>query len=495
MASSAMALGSGMTVEAADAHSRAAFRPGLCALKRALQTSIPLVAADTLGLATALAASVSLTVLLGFESGTHLLWNGVLMSSSLVVANGLLGLYPGVGLNPVVELRQSACATSLVFAIFMAVTRLPQMHAAHSGLILLLAWPVTLINIPLFRACLRWFCARFTWWGQNVLIVAGGRSGALLYQHLLRNAWLGMRPVGIVNDFPASGAVRGEIEYLGPLSAAGEIARSQGVPWAIIAMPERTRAYMLSVLEDCAAVFPHVLVVADQQEMPNLWTCPAVCGGLPGLYVHDRLLQPLPRIAKRVLDLAMILAGAVLVFPLMALVSLLIKVGSPGPVFYCQQRIGRDGRRFQAWKFRTMVQNAEGVLESYLNSNAEYRAEWDRDHKLRNDPRVTRVGSWLRKTSLDELPQLWNVLRGEMSLVGPRPIVDAEIDKYSESFAQYVKVIPGITGLWQVSGRNDTTYAERVALDSFYARNWSPWLDLFILACTIKVVLRREGAY
>ena len=142
-----------------------------------------------------------------------------------------------------------------------------------------------------------------------------------------------------------------------------------------------------------------------------------------------------------------------------------------------------------------MVVDADRVLQSYLASNPVYRAEWEQDHKLRNDPRITRVGRFIRKTSLDELPQLWNVVRGEMSLVGPRPIVEAEISKYSDRFVLYAKVTPGITGMWQVSGRNDTTYGERVELDAFYARNWSPWLDLYILACTIKVVLLGSGAY
>jgi lipopolysaccharide/colanic/teichoic acid biosynthesis glycosyltransferase len=142
-----------------------------------------------------------------------------------------------------------------------------------------------------------------------------------------------------------------------------------------------------------------------------------------------------------------------------------------------------------------MVLNADLALTEYLAANPEAQAEWNLDHKLRNDPRITRIGKFLRKTSLDELPQLWNVLRGEMSLVGPRPIVDAEISKYAEHFDLYAKVKPGITGMWQISGRNDTTYEERVGLDAFYSRNWSPFLDIYILARTIKVVLLREGAY
>jgi lipopolysaccharide/colanic/teichoic acid biosynthesis glycosyltransferase len=142
-----------------------------------------------------------------------------------------------------------------------------------------------------------------------------------------------------------------------------------------------------------------------------------------------------------------------------------------------------------------MVVDADKALEAYFDSDPALRDEWERDHKLKRDPRVTSVGRWLRKTSLDELPQVWNVLRGEMSLVGPRPIVTEEIPKYGDWFELYEKVTPGITGLWQISGRNDTTYEQRVAFDSYYVLNWSPWLDLYILARTINVVFRHAGAY
>jgi lipopolysaccharide/colanic/teichoic acid biosynthesis glycosyltransferase len=142
-----------------------------------------------------------------------------------------------------------------------------------------------------------------------------------------------------------------------------------------------------------------------------------------------------------------------------------------------------------------MFQNADVVLEHYLDEHPELQDEWNRDHKLKYDPRVTRIGRFLRKTSLDELPQLWNVIRGDMSLVGPRPIVEAEIEKYGHYYGLYTMVKPGITGLWQVSGRNNTTYDERVQLDAYYVRNWSPWMDLFLLLRTIRIVLFAKGAY
>jgi Undecaprenyl-phosphate galactose phosphotransferase WbaP len=198
---------------------------------------------------------------------------------------------------------------------------------------------------------------------------------------------------------------------------------------------------------------------------------------------------------KRAIDVLGTATLLALAAPFMLLVAALLRLESRAPVLYRHERVGRHGRRFKVWKFRTMVPDADRILEQYLAACPQRREEWNRDHKLRSDPRVTPLGRWLRKTSVDELPQLWNVLRGEMSLVGPRPIVAAEIVKYGESFTPYCSVLPGLTGLWQVSGRNETTYAQRIELDSYYARHWSLWLDLYILAMTVKVVLLRRGAY
>ena len=177
------------------------------------------------------------------------------------------------------------------------------------------------------------------------------------------------------------------------------------------------------------------------------------------------------------------------------LLAVLVRLESPGPVFYGHRRIGRDHSTFRIWKIRTMQVNGDELLQNALAKDGALREEWLRDRKLRHDPRITRVGRWLRKTSLDELPQVWNVLRGEMSLVGPRPIVEEEIATYGQNFSLYCRVTPGLTGLWQVSGRNAVSSRDRVRLDSYYVRNWSPWLDLHILARTARVVLTGQGAY
>lgn len=181
--------------------------------------------------------------------------------------------------------------------------------------------------------------------------------------------------------------------------------------------------------------------------------------------------------------------------PIGLIVALAIRLDSPGPILFAHRRVGRGGKEFSCYKFRTMVPDAEAVLERYLKENPKRREEWEKEYKLKGDPRVTRVGAFLRRTSLDELPQFFNVLIGDMSLVGPRPIVEKEISKYGDAFRDFCLVRPGITGIWQVNGRSDTTYDERVAMDSWYVRNWSIWIDMFYLLKTVKIVVSGRGAY
>jgi Undecaprenyl-phosphate galactose phosphotransferase WbaP len=197
---------------------------------------------------------------------------------------------------------------------------------------------------------------------------------------------------------------------------------------------------------------------------------------------------------KRLVDLIGAMVLAVVFSPLMLAIVLLMRRDN-GSVIYKHRRIGRDGRAFECLKFRTMVPNAEQVLRDLLEKNPEFKAEWVRDHKLRNDPRITRLGRFLRRTSLDELPQIWNVVRGEMSLVGPRPVVREELLRYGRNVGAYLAAKPGITGLWQVTGRNDTDYRRRVVLDTYYVCNQNLALDLYILFKTTGVVLGGNGAY
>ncbi|HSI48412.1 MAG TPA: sugar transferase [Ideonella sp.] len=207
-------------------------------------------------------------------------------------------------------------------------------------------------------------------------------------------------------------------------------------------------------------------------------------------------LGPFSFALKRLFDLISIVVILALFGWLMILIALAVRLSSGPGVIYGHQRVGKDGRLFNCYKFRSMVANSDEVLQELLDGSPEARAEWERDFKLKDDPRITRVGRFIRKTSLDELPQLWNVVCGEMSIVGPRPVVQAELDRYyGDAKAHYHSVPPGLTGLWQVSGRNDLDYDQRVQLDKAYVENWNVFTDFMIVMRTVKVMVGRHGAY
>ena len=226
---------------------------------------------------------------------------------------------------------------------------------------------------------------------------------------------------------------------------------------------------------------------------------PALSPGLAGGFAppHDagqRYAGAYGHAAKRAFDVGAALVLLLLLSPLMLTVALLV-MRDGGPCVFGHTRVGMDGRKFRCLKFRSMVRNADAVLKELLASDPAARAEWEKDFKLRNDVRVTALGRFIRKTSIDELPQLWNVVRGDMSLVGPRPVVEKELERYGDSVSYYLRVLPGITGLWQVSGRNDADYDKRVTLDVAYVRNWTFAGDIVILFKTIGVVIHGRGAY
>ena len=212
------------------------------------------------------------------------------------------------------------------------------------------------------------------------------------------------------------------------------------------------------------------------------------------IHLRNNLAKPIYKAAKRTFDLVVSTLLLILLSPLFAWLAYQVSRDGGKP-FYGHERVGQNGRLFKCYKLRSMILNSQQALQELIDSDPLARAEWERDFKLKNDPRITPIGAMLRKTSLDELPQLWNVLKGEMSLVGPRPIIFDELARYENDVSYYLLVKPGMTGLWQVSGRSDVDYATRVYLDSWYVRNWSLWSDIAILFKTIDVVFGRDGAY
>ncbi len=401
------------------------------------------------------------------------------------IAYAASGLYPGFGRNPAEELRKLSASTSMVYAALAVTVFLLKDAPTYSRAVFLLAWAQTLILVPLLRSLVRAACARKPWWGYPVAIVAEPRVAA---------AHLGDAAA------PARARVQAGCRIRRSGAGRASLSRARGNAFAGPARHPRhgghTAARGARLPEPLQLdLFPNVIVIPDLAGFSSLWVEARDLNGLLGLEVHQRLLLPGARMAKRTLDVVFVGIGGVALLPLVALIAAAIKLTSPGPVFYGQRRHGREGRAFTAWKFRSMVANASQVLEQHLKSDPKLRQEWKASQKLRHDPRITRVGRFLRRTTLDELPQLWNVLAGQMSLVGPRPIVADEIARYGGDFALYKKVTPGLTGMWQVSGRNLLSYEQRIGFDLYYVRNWSIWLDLHILARTVKTVLKGDGAY
>jgi Undecaprenyl-phosphate galactose phosphotransferase WbaP len=406
------------------------------------------------------------------------------------------GLYPGIGLNPVQELRRIVSSVTAVYLILLAATFFLHVSGDYSRLIFLMAWAVSVTLVVIFRNVARDFLGKQPWWGTPVVILGTGETARTVARTLLKHASLGLKVIAMLDDGGGETDPRSlPAPLLGDISMAPMLAATMGVHYAILAMSSVRGAEFSSAIARYADTFDHVLIIPDFLNLSSLWVSAKDLGGILGLEVSQTLAQRRPQIFKRAFDLITSVIGGVLILPVIGLIYVAIRANSPGAVFYSQKRIGKNNQPFHVWKFRTMVANADAVLRAHLESDPELKEEWNLNRKLRKDPRITLVGRFLRKTSLDELPQIWNILRGDMSLVGPRPIVQDEIRLYGGQFDLYGKVRPGITGLWQVSGRNHTTYEERVQYDSYYVRNWSIWLDLFILGRTVRTVLAREGAY
>ena len=462
-------------------------RPGI--------TVFLLLFSDVLALFVAGVLAIILRHLLdrGFSTEVYgTLWPAVAL---FLVVYALAGLYPGIGLSPVEELQRLTLATTSVYLMLSAGTFLFKEGERYSRLVFLMAWALSVVLVPIARALIKHFFATKRWWGYPVVVLGAGKTGRMVVRTLKRRPGLGLKPVAVLDDdIEKQGLLEG-VPVVGGVDLAPVLAQELGVRHAIVAMPGVPRQRLLGILEQYGNVFPHLILIPDLFGFSSLWVSTRDLGGVLGLEVRQQLLLRGPRMVKRAMDVVGSFLGGLLLSPLLLLLALLIKLDSPGPIFYGHERIGQGGRRFKAWKFRSMVKDADRVLDNYLQEHPELREEWERDRKLKHDPRVTRIGRVLRRTSLDELPQLWNVFKGEMSLVGPRPIVQEELVKYGELGVFYLKVKPGMTGLWQVSGRSDTSYKERVELDVYYVRNWSIWLDLYILARTIWVVLFGKGAY
>lgn len=338
----------------------------------------------------------------------------------------------------------------------------------------------------------------FELWQIPIVIIGAGKTAELLLKAFQEDDSLGYKVVGLIDDNPEVSSALSRIPIIGNFKQTENAIKKTGVGHVVIAAPGLERGKLVELVYRLQLNSLKVTFVPDLFEIPvgtlemeTLFNEKAVL-----LTIRNNLAQYHNVISKRIFDIVVSGLSFLFVLPALLLIAVLIRLDSPGAAIFVDKRIGKNGQIFNCYKFRTMHTRSEVVLQEYLQANPEALTEWQQYAKLRSyDPRVTRLGKWLRKYSLDELPQFINVLKGEMSLVGPRPYLPREKEQMGYYAQTIEKVHPGISGLWQVSGRNDLTFEKRLTLDCWYIRNWSLWLDMMLLAKTLKVVFARKGAY
>ncbi len=467
------------------------------ALRRGL-----LVAADALAINLAWAAAWFLRYELNIGGAvaahlpylTYAPW-GLALSLVILSAYQLEGLYARGRRQSLPETLYAVTAGTTVGMVLFTVLLYSVRPIAQSRLMLAYAAGSIVLAVGLVRwidILLRQRRIRLGLGVQRVLVVGAGEVGRRVMRNIMARPELGYRVAGFLDDDPDKRAQPiGRFAPLGGSDALPAILRQRRIDQVIITLPWQARERIMDLVDDCEQAGAGVSVVPDLFQMSLNRVDMASLGGIPLIAVRAPIIRGWPYQIKRGLDI--FLAGLLLLVfaPPMALIALAVRLESRGPVLFRQSRVGRDGRLFTCYKFRSMVDGADGARESLRE-----RSDVDGPiFKMRRDPRVTRIGRIIRRFSLDELPQLFNVLRGDMSLVGPRPPMPNEVLAYADWHRRRLDVAPGLTGLWQVSGRSELTFDEMVMLDLFYAENWSLFLDLKILLRTVPTVLRGTGAY
>lgn len=407
----------------------------------------------------------------------------------------LLGLYPGYGLNQVEELRRQTYAVLATLAFTVTFAFALQIGDTISRLVLFVGFLSLLILAPLVRQLVKWRLMKTRIWGKQVIVFSSGEPGGRVATLLHREWGLGYKPVAI---FGGQGSQTRRFEITPDeksLASATLLSQERGIDTVVFAMPHTRREALARLVHWASFSFRNVAVIPNLDGVTNSAVVARDYAGIFGVEIRHNLLNPTVRRVKRTVDLAATMVGGILILPILLIICLLILVESRGPVFYRAKRMGRDGKLFSCLKFCTMIPDAEEALQRILQEDPRAREEYLKYHKLHEDPRVTRVGRLLRKTSLDELPQLWNVLKGDMSLVGPRPYLPRESADIGVTQSEILRVYPGITGPWQVSGRNRASFEERIKMDAHYVRDWSIWLDFIILARTARAVVFERNAY
>ena len=405
-------------------------------------------------------------------------------------------LYPGSGVNPADEIRLVAQRTSIGLIVGFVIILFVQAGWKTN----LWAPMITLGMAPsavlLARWSIRIVAGRLGFWGEPVVVIANRDNVLNLVNYFLQRRRLGFVPVLVVVPDLGMETLDTSVPVitLDELLLKGTNHNQENLQTALVEMDRASQIIQLDSGRVFSGLFRNIVLFFNVDWLEGASLRIQDFEGLLAVEARKNFLSPTSKVIKRVMDILLSLSLAIASLPLLLLAAFLIRLDSPGSILYTQERIGRKGQRIKIYKFRTMVHHADQLLADTLQNNSAARHEWEQCQKLKDDPRITRPGRFLRKFSIDELPQLINVFKGEMSLVGPRPLM-IEQAALHQDMDGYYGVRPGLTGLWQVSGRNHTTFNERARYDVYYIRNWSIWLDIYILLRTIWVVLSRDGAY
>lgn len=467
------------------------------------RASIALIIADALAVMLSVGIVVGTRIQTASSPFTMADWlvPTLLLVAAHVMLSAWRGMYPGYGICSITELRSIVYTVTAAFGLVIIASFFTREGAPYERSIIILSWIVALPVVYAARVGMRRALRRRPWYGTPVVVIGEHEVGKSIVDSLHSHAHVGLRPALIVvpakSTTPDEFGYHSDVPVITGIEYVSTVCGALGIRHAIVAMPKLNASELQQLLADISSELRLVSFVGEPVHHSVMWISntraqPVVQGD-----VEYRLRQPALRLKKRLFDLLLIVPISLVALPMCLVIAALIKLTSPGPVLFRQSRVGKNGRPFSILKFRTMHVGAQERLQALLDSNDELRSEFNRFRKLKHDPRITAVGVFLRRLSLDELPQLWNVIRGDMSIVGIRPMILEELNDVPvrEYLVDYMSIPPGLTGLWQVTIRADANIVERVSIDRHYLYNWSLFLDIYIVAKTFHAVLRGRGAY
>jgi len=455
-----------------------------------------LILLDIITISSAAVISAGIRYLLEPFMGGAVNWSLILKGLVFYVIFNILlawinGLYPGFGLAAVHEMQKVLYVVTLASVFLGVFLFFQQLALAYSRMIFVLTWFLSALFMMLGRFALRNRFSKFKWWGIPMVVVGSPENATPVIEKLIQSRRLGFRPAFYYDPLLKSSDPIHNIPALASRDDLQQVVKRFAIQHVAFTDPiDNILTFNFHWMRD---VFPNILFVLNTSPFGSLWVRPIDLHGILAIETYYHLLNKRETVIKRILDTFLTLLLLLFSWPIFLILAILVWVDSKGPIFYTQERLGQDGNIFDSFKFRTMYDQADQMLQDLLENDPAAKQEYETYHKLANDPRITKVGRILRRYSLDELPQLINVLKGDMNLIGPRSYLPRELPAMGDYARIILKVKPGITGWWQVMGRNATSFKERLQLDEYYISNWSIWLDIYIVIKTVWVLINGQG--